>query len=124
LELHLRRSWCSPPGAFTAFAGLGRADVGPWCPPLPAGLDTAPPPGGGGLSAGEAQLITLARLGPGDPGLSIVDEVTARLDPATAEPLSLPLRRVSRPFSSIPAGHGTGTGGSARIVPGASAMPA
>ena len=47
------------------------------------GLDTELAPGGGGLSAGEAQLLAFARVFLQDPGLVILDEASSRLDPAT-----------------------------------------
>jgi ATP-binding cassette subfamily B protein len=40
---------------------------------------------GGGLSAGEAQLLAFARLFLKDPGLVILDEASSRLDPATEQ---------------------------------------
>jgi ABC-type multidrug transport system fused ATPase/permease subunit len=54
-----------------------------WYAALPAGLDTVLEAGGGGLSAGEAQLLALARVFLRDPGLVILDEASSRLDPAT-----------------------------------------
>ncbi len=39
--------------------------------------------GGTGLSAGEAQLLALARVWLRDPDLVVLDEATARVDPAT-----------------------------------------
>lgn len=39
--------------------------------------------GGAGLSAGEAQLLALARVWLRDPDLVVLDEATARVDPAT-----------------------------------------
>jgi ATP-binding cassette subfamily B protein len=54
-----------------------------WRRALPRGLDTILAPGGGGLSAGEAQLLAFARVFLRDPGLVILDEATSRLDPAT-----------------------------------------
>ena len=38
---------------------------------------------GGGLSAGEAQLLAFARVFLKDPGLVVLDEASSRLDPAT-----------------------------------------
>jgi ABC-type branched-subunit amino acid transport system ATPase component len=38
---------------------------------------------GGGLSAGEAQLLAFARVFLKDPGLMVLDEASSRLDPAT-----------------------------------------
>lgn len=60
-------------------------DLGLWprIAALPNGLDTELASGGRGLSAGEAQLLTCARLFLRDPGLVIMDEASARLDPAT-----------------------------------------
>jgi ABC-type multidrug transport system fused ATPase/permease subunit len=54
-----------------------------WLQSLPRGLDTLMAPGGGGLSAGEAQLLAFARAFLRDPGLVILDEASSRLDPAT-----------------------------------------
>lgn len=67
--------------------------LGPWIRSLPAGLDTAVESGGGGLSAGEAQLLAFARVFLADPGLVILDEASSRLDPATE---ALVERAVSR----------------------------
>jgi ABC-type multidrug transport system fused ATPase/permease subunit len=54
-----------------------------WCRGLPRGLDTTIEGGGGGLSAGEAQLLAFTRVFLKDPGLVILDEASSRLDPAT-----------------------------------------
>ncbi len=52
-----------------------------WIESLPQGLDTHIGPRS--LSAGEAQLLALARVFFKDPGLVILDEASSRLDPAT-----------------------------------------
>jgi ATP-binding cassette subfamily B protein len=54
-----------------------------WYRSLPEGLETRLSPGGGGLSAGEAQSLAFARVFLHDPGLVILDEASSRLDPAT-----------------------------------------
>ena len=54
-----------------------------WFARLPDGLDTILAAGGGGLSAGEAQLLAFVRVFLQDPGLIILDEASSRLDPAT-----------------------------------------
>jgi ATP-binding cassette subfamily B protein len=61
------------------------ADLGlsGWLASLPNGLETELEPGGSSLSAGQAQLLALARVFLTDPGLVILDEASSRLDPAT-----------------------------------------
>jgi ATP-binding cassette subfamily B protein len=54
-----------------------------WFHSLPEGLDTVLESGGGGLSAGEAQLLAFTRIFLSDPGLVVLDEASSRLDPAT-----------------------------------------
>jgi ATP-binding cassette subfamily B protein len=66
-----------------------------WVCALPQGLDT-PLAGGGGLSAGEAQLLAFARVFLKDPGLLILDEASSRLDPSTE---TLMERAVDRLFA-------------------------
>ncbi len=53
-----------------------------WYGALPEGLDTQLV-AGGGLSAGQAQLLACARVFLKDPGLVILDEASSRLDPAS-----------------------------------------
>ena len=61
---------------------LGLSD---WLASQPDGLDSVLDAGGGGLSAGEAQLLAFARVFLRDPGVVILDEASSRLDPATEE---------------------------------------
>lgn len=63
-----------------AIEGLGLTG---WFGRFEQGLDSRIGPAGGGLSAGEAQLLALVRLSLRDPGLIILDEFTARIDPVT-----------------------------------------
>jgi ABC-type multidrug transport system fused ATPase/permease subunit len=63
-----------------AFASLG---LDGWLADLPDGLDTVLGPTARGLSAGEAQLVALARVFLEDPGLVVLDEASSRLDPHT-----------------------------------------
>jgi len=61
--------------------------LGPWLGALPDGLDTELNAEGGGLSAGEAQLLAFARVFLRDPDVVILDEASSRLDPATEQRL-------------------------------------
>ncbi len=54
-----------------------------WLAELPDGLDTVLGSDGGGLSAGQAQLLALARAFLRSPGFVILDEASSRLDPIT-----------------------------------------
>ncbi len=54
-----------------------------WYTSLENGLDTILESGGGGLSAGEAQLLAFTRIFLKDPSLVVLDEASSRLDPAT-----------------------------------------
>jgi len=58
-------------------------DLEAWLESLPAGLDTRLGAGGRGLSAGEAQLVALARVFLKSPDLVVLDEASSRLDPTT-----------------------------------------
>jgi ABC-type multidrug transport system fused ATPase/permease subunit len=64
-------------GVFTSL------DLDSWIDELPDGLDTVLGPTARGLSAGEAQLVALARVFLKDPGLVVLDEASSRLDPHT-----------------------------------------
>ena len=54
-----------------------------WLATLPDGLETQLEAGGGGLSAGQAQLLAFTRIFLKNPGLVILDEASSRLDLAT-----------------------------------------
>ncbi len=68
------------PRIVAAIEALG---LGSWLRALPAGLDTVVGTGGAGLSAGQAQVLTCARVLLRDPDIVILDEASSRLDPAT-----------------------------------------
>lgn len=60
-----------------------------WVASLPHGLDTRLGSDGVTLSAGEEQLVAFARLLVRDVEVVVLDEATARMDPATAERVTL-----------------------------------
>ncbi len=62
---------------------LDRLGLTTWLHTLPHGLDTQLGADSSGLSAGQAQLLALARAFLKDPGLVILDEASSRLDPVT-----------------------------------------
>lgn len=62
---------------------IERLGLSDWFRRLPNGLDTELTNGGGGLSAGEAQLLAFTRIFLRDPGVVVLDEPSSRLDPAT-----------------------------------------
>jgi ATP-binding cassette subfamily B protein len=78
--------------------GLGR-----WLEHLPHGLDT--PVSNETLSAGEAQLVALARVYLKDPDLVILDEASSRIDPATEALLGGALDRLLRGRSAVVIAH-------------------
>lgn len=89
-----------------AIQQLGLSD---WLSALPAGLDTRLEGGGRSLSAGEAQLLALARVFLRDPGLVILDEASARLDPATEQRLERAIDRLLDGRTAIIIAHRLGT---------------
>lgn len=64
----------------------------PWLASLANGLDTVIEQGGAGMSAGEAQLLALARTFLADPSVVVLDEASSRLDPATEHSLEIALQ--------------------------------
>ncbi len=84
---------------------LRELDLWEWVQALPAGLDTQLASGGQGLSAGEAQLLAFARVYLKDPGLVILDEASARLDPATERLLERAIDRLLHGRSGIIIAH-------------------
>lgn len=80
-----------------------------WYRSLPAGLDTALAPDGGGLSAGEAQLLAFVRVFLKDPGLVILDEASSRLDPATEALVDRAVRALLHGRTGIVIAHRLGT---------------
>ncbi|MDF1514926.1 MAG: ABC transporter ATP-binding protein [Anaerolineae bacterium] len=84
-------------------------DLTPWLTTQPDGLDTVLASGGGGLSAGQAQLLALARIFLLDPGLIILDEASSRLDPMTEMLMERAMDRLLENRTAIIIAHHLGT---------------
>lgn len=84
---------------------LGELGLRDWYMALPNGLDTMLTPNGGGLSAGEAQLLAFTRIFLCDPALVILDEASSRLDPATEGLLEQAIDKLLRGRTAIIIAH-------------------
>ena len=84
---------------------LDRLGLDEWLAGLPVGLDTMLEARGGGLSAGQGQLLALARAFLADPGLVILDEASSRLDPATEALLEVAVDRLLEERTAIIIAH-------------------
>ncbi|MEV0596508.1 ABC transporter ATP-binding protein [Nonomuraea cavernae] len=85
-----------------ALTELGLAD---WLDGLPSGLDTPVGQRGESLSAGERQLVALARAYLADPDLLLLDEATSAVDPATEVRLARALEGVTRGRTAVSIAH-------------------
>ena len=72
---------------------------------LPAGLDTEVRERGSRLSAGERQLVSLARAALADPALLILDEATSNLDPGTEQAVEQALEVLTDRRSVVVVAH-------------------
>ncbi len=84
---------------------IGELGLTGWLQSLPQGLDTLLESGGGGLAAGEAQLLAFTRIFLQDPGVVILDEASSRLDPATERLVEQAVDRLVRGRTAIIIAH-------------------
>ena len=87
-----------------------------WVDSLPRGLDTPVGQRGESLSAGERQLVALARAYLADPDLLVLDEATSAVDPATEVRLQAALEGVTRGRTSVAIAHRLSTAEAADLV--------
>jgi ATP-binding cassette subfamily B protein len=72
---------------------------------LPEGLDTEVRERGSRLSAGERQLVSLARAALADPAVLILDEATSNLDPGTEQTVERALEALTAQRTVIVVAH-------------------
>jgi ATP-binding cassette, subfamily B, bacterial len=87
-----------------------------WAEQLPHGLDTQVGQRGEALSAGERQLVALARAYLADPDLLVLDEATSAVDPATEVRLGRALEGATRGRTSVAIAHRLSTAEAADLV--------
>jgi ATP-binding cassette, subfamily B, bacterial len=87
-----------------------------WAEQLPHGLNTQVGQRGEALSAGERQLVALARAYLADPDLLVLDEATSAVDPATEVRLGRALEGATRGRTSVTIAHRLSTAEAADLV--------
>ena len=85
-----------------AFEALG---LGDWLAGQPHGVATAVGQRGESLSAGERQLVALARAYVADPDLLLLDEATSAVDPATEQRIARALEALTRGRTTVSIAH-------------------
>ncbi|MBR7825156.1 ABC transporter ATP-binding protein [Actinospica sp. MGRD01-02] len=85
-----------------AFESLG---LGDWLAGQPQGVATAVGQRGESLSAGERQLVALARAYVADPDLLLLDEATSAVDPATEQRIARALEALTRGRTTVSIAH-------------------
>jgi ATP-binding cassette subfamily B protein len=76
-----------------------------WVDSLPDGLDTEVRERGGRFSAGERQLVALARAFLADPAVIVLDEATSNLDPETEAKVERALNVVLNSRTAVVIAH-------------------
>lgn len=96
-----------------AFADLGLDE---WVASLPDGLATQVGERGGLMSAGERQLVALARAWIASPGVLVLDEATSAVDPALEVQIRRALDRLIEGRTSITVAHRLSTAEASDMV--------
>ena len=96
-----------------AFDSIG---LGDWLAEVPDGLATQVGQRGESMSAGERQLIALARAAVAEPELLVLDEATSAVDPATEVQIGRAIEALTAGRSTITIAHRLSTAESADLV--------
>lgn len=96
------RPGASDTAVLQAFADLG---LDTWLETMPDGIETNVGESGGQLSAGERQLVALARAWIADPQLLVLDEATSSVDPALEVSLRRAIERLASGRTSLTVAH-------------------
>ncbi|MGY1642768.1 ABC transporter ATP-binding protein [Geodermatophilus sp. SYSU D00703] len=96
------RPGLSDDDVLAAFADLG---LGDWVAGLPSGVRTPVGQRGESLSAGERQLVAVARAYVADPDLLVLDEATSAVDPATERRLTHALDTLTEGRTTLTIAH-------------------
>jgi ATP-binding cassette subfamily B protein len=86
-------------------AAVGALGLGELFGAFPDGLDTEVRERGSRLSAGEKQLVSLARAALADPAVLILDEATSNLDPGTEHAVERALERLTTGRTVVVVAH-------------------
>jgi ATP-binding cassette subfamily B protein len=86
-------------------AAFGALGLGDWLGGLPDGVGTAVGQRGESLSAGERQLVAIARAYVADPDLLVLDEATSAVDPATEQRLTRALDALTDGRTTVTIAH-------------------
>ncbi len=106
------------PGADDEAIGLALTELGldSWVDRLPHGMHTQVGQRGESLSAGERQLVAIARAYLADPDLLVLDEATSAVDPATEVRIQRALEGLTRGRTSVAIAHRLSTAEAADTV--------
>jgi putative ABC transport system ATP-binding protein len=86
-------------------AALEELGLGDWLRGLPDGVATPVGQRGDSLSAGERQLVAIARAHVAAPDLLVLDEATSAVDPATEQRLTRALDRLTEGRTTLTIAH-------------------
>ncbi|MGF1662459.1 MAG: ABC transporter ATP-binding protein [Kineosporiaceae bacterium] len=101
--------WALPAASDADVAdALDAVGAGPWWRRLPGGLGTVIGPEGVTVSAGQRQLVNLARAALTDPAVVVLDESTSRLDPDTEATVDAAVAALTRGRAVVLVAHRPG----------------